>query len=102
MSRIIIVVNQTIVLVYHLGASDDAVTCCLMLEVLDVLSQTDKPLLHNIVFIFNGAEENILQVSNCYFHQTASYLTNVLTPSKLFSRGWMQKVPWRCEVSYVI
>ena len=45
------------------GASDDAVTCCLMMEVLDILSQKQKPLLHNIIFIFNGAEENILQVA---------------------------------------
>lgn len=44
------------------GASDDAVACCLLLEVLGVLSQSDTPLKHNIIFIFNGAEENILQV----------------------------------------
>ena len=45
-----------------LGASDDAVTCCLMLEVLNVLTRNDTTFPHSIIFIFNGAEENILQV----------------------------------------
>ena len=44
------------------GASDDAVSCALMLEVLRVISQQNTPLKHNVIFIFNGAEENILQV----------------------------------------
>ena len=54
------------------GASDDAVSCSLMLETLRVLSQAKKPLKHNIVFVFNGAEENILQVS-----VLAIYISNV-------------------------
>ena len=33
-----------------------------MIEVLRVLSQQAEPLMHNVVFLFNGAEENILQV----------------------------------------
>lgn len=33
-----------------------------MLEILDILVQSDKPLRNNIVFLFNGAEENLLPV----------------------------------------
>ena len=33
-----------------------------MLEVLNVLTQNDSTLPHSIIFNFNGAEENILQV----------------------------------------
>ncbi|XP_064624379.1 endoplasmic reticulum metallopeptidase 1-like [Lineus longissimus] len=46
------------------GASDDAVSCALMLEALRILSQDERPFKYNIVFNFNGAEENILQASH--------------------------------------
>jgi hypothetical protein len=45
------------------GASDDAVSCAIMLEILDVLVQSDQPYVHNLIFLFNGAEENLLPVS---------------------------------------
>ena len=45
------------------GASDDAVSCAIMLEILEVLVQGEQPLRHNLVFLFNGAEENMLPVS---------------------------------------
>ncbi len=45
------------------GASDDAVSCAIMLEILDVLVQSDLPFRHNLIFLFNGAEENLLPVS---------------------------------------
>ena len=48
------------------GASDDAVSCAIMLEMLDVLMQSDRPFRHNLIFLFNGAEENLLPVS-CNF-----------------------------------
>jgi hypothetical protein len=34
-----------------------------MLEILDLLVQSDKPLKNNVIFLFNGAEENMLPVS---------------------------------------
>ena len=34
-----------------------------MMEILTILSQSDKPLKHNVIFLFNGAEENMLPVS---------------------------------------
>lgn len=45
-----------------LGGSDDAAGCAVMLEVFRVISQSRKYLRYNIIFLFNGAEENILQV----------------------------------------
>jgi len=47
----------------HLGASDDAVSCSMMLEVLHVMSHDSSAHQHCVMFIFNGAEENIVQVS---------------------------------------
>ena len=35
-----------------------------MLEVLRALSKQEERLPHNIIFLFNGAEENILQVNS--------------------------------------
>lgn len=46
------------------GASDDAVSCAVMLEVLHSLANQSTPLHHGVVFLFNGAEENVLQVSS--------------------------------------
>lgn len=45
-----------------LGASDDAVSCAVMLEVLHSLANQSTPFHHGVIFLFNGAEENILQV----------------------------------------
>jgi len=55
---------------YIPGASDDAVSCALMLEVLRVVASEDKSFRNEIIFLFNGGEESILQVSSHSQYQT--------------------------------
>ena len=52
------------------GASDDAVSCAVMLEIVRCLAQTRNfNFVHGVVFNFNGAEENILQASHGFITQ---------------------------------
>uniref|UniRef100_L7M3B2 FXNA-like protease n=1 Tax=Rhipicephalus pulchellus TaxID=72859 RepID=L7M3B2_RHIPC len=51
------------------GASDDSIGCAIMLEILHVLSRRREPLPHPVIFLFNGAEENILQGSHGFITQ---------------------------------
>ncbi|KFD58285.1 hypothetical protein M513_01048 [Trichuris suis] len=46
------------------GASDDGVSCSVLLEILRVLSSNDAGLPYDVVFLFNGAEENILPAAH--------------------------------------
>lgn len=51
------------------GASDDGAGCAVLLEVLRALAAARRPLRHDAVFLFNGAEENILQASHAFITQ---------------------------------
>ena len=52
------------------GASDDAVSCAVMFEVLRCIAQTRWfRFTHGVVFNFNGAEENVLQASHGFITQ---------------------------------
>lgn len=52
------------------GASDDAVSCAAMLEVIRCIAQSPTAHLHHsLVFLFNGAEENVLQASHGFITQ---------------------------------
>lgn len=58
------------------GASDDAASCVVMLEILRVLSRNDRRLRHSVIFLFNGAEETGLQASHGFItkHKWASQI----------------------------
>ncbi len=51
------------------AASDDAVSCSILLEILRCLSHTPVLLDHAVVFLFNGAEEMILPAAHGFITQ---------------------------------
>lgn len=51
------------------GASDDGAACAVMFELFRVLISTGQPLNYNMIFLFNGAEENIMQASHGFITQ---------------------------------
>ncbi|XP_068624085.1 endoplasmic reticulum metallopeptidase 1-like isoform X2 [Battus philenor] len=64
---------------FAIGASDNGVFCAVMLETLSKLSRRKKKLKHNVVFLFNGAEENPLQGSHGFLqHPWFKGVTNVI------------------------
>lgn len=52
-----------------LGGSDDGINVVTMLEVLRKLSRSPERPKHNIIFLFNGAEETPLQASHGFITQ---------------------------------
>ncbi|CAK1547587.1 unnamed protein product [Leptosia nina] len=64
---------------FALGASDNGIYCAVMVETLVRLSRRKKKFKHNIVFLFNGAEENPLQASHGFLsHPWFKGVTNVI------------------------
>lgn len=64
---------------FALGASDNAAFCAIMAEALTRLSRRKEKLKRNIVFLFNGAEENGLQASHAFLqHPWAKGATAVI------------------------
>ena len=52
------------------GASDDAVSCAIMLETMRAISRSPpRSIKQGIVFLFNGAEESVLQGSHAFVTQ---------------------------------
>lgn len=61
------------------GASDDAAGCAVLLETLRALAAAAAPR-HDAVFLFNAAEENVLQASHAFITQHKYVSLNSLRP----------------------
>ncbi|XP_033736585.1 endoplasmic reticulum metallopeptidase 1-like [Pecten maximus] len=73
-----------------IGAGDDMSSCAVMLEIARSLSQSSKPLMHNIIFLFNGAEENLLQGSHGFItqHPWAKSIKAFINLDSAGAGGW--------------
>ncbi|XP_039535130.1 endoplasmic reticulum metallopeptidase 1-like [Pimephales promelas] len=67
-------------------ASDDAVSCSVMLEILRSLANLSTPLKHGVIFLFNGAEANMLKVRGidlAFIENGYLYHTKYDTPERI-------------------
>lgn len=82
------------------GASDNGLNCVVMLEVLRKLSNLKTPLLNNVIFLFNGAEENPLQV------QKSKQIIKISELNVFFifqaAHGFITQHKWSKEVRVVV
>ena len=77
------------------GASDDAVSCAVMLEVIRCLAHTRSfRFTHGVVFNFNGAEENVLQASHGFItqHRWAETIKAFVNLEAAGAGGWQGNV----------
>ena len=51
------------------GGSDDGINCAAMMEILRKLTRLPNRPRHNVIFLFNGAEESPLQASHGFITQ---------------------------------
>nr|XP_021202437.1 endoplasmic reticulum metallopeptidase 1 isoform X3 [Bombyx mori] len=73
---------------YALGASDNVIFCAAMAETLARMSKRTKKLKHNIIFLFNGAEENPLQGSHGFLqHPWSKGVTTLVNLDSAGSNG---------------
>ncbi|XP_026331209.1 endoplasmic reticulum metallopeptidase 1-like [Hyposmocoma kahamanoa] len=64
---------------FALGTSDNVIFCAAMVETLSKLSRRSQKLRHNVIFLFNGAEEMALHGSHAFLqHEWAKGVTNVV------------------------
>ncbi|XP_054738883.1 endoplasmic reticulum metallopeptidase 1 [Anastrepha obliqua] len=75
--------------VHSPAAGDDGVMIVIMLETLRVISSSEKPLLHPIVFLFNGAEEGNMLASHGFItrHKWSQYCKAVINLDSAGSGG---------------
>lgn len=77
------------------GASDDAVSCAVMLEVIRCLAHTRSfRFTHGVVLNFNGAEENVLQASHGFItqHRWAETIKAFVNLEAAGAGGWQGNV----------
>ncbi|BFZ17005.1 hypothetical protein BsWGS_20044 [Bradybaena similaris] len=72
------------------GAGDDAASCSVMLEILRAMSRSCVNIMHNIIFLFNGAEENMLQTSHGFItrHPWAPTVRAFVNLDSAGAGGW--------------
>lgn len=90
------IANETLMLNCHFdsvagspGASDDAASCCVMLEVLRVLAKQPRVMRHSVLMLFNGAEETPLQAAHGFItqHEWATAVRAFLNLESVGSNG---------------